>query len=114
MNKVIQAGIAIISCTVTEILVVGHLMLIVQANHDFMIAGIVSYVIFYIPHCVVDCVIVSEKFFTKRDVVLIVFQNIDKWENTGISTTYVIQLGECCQKLVGQGSREAAVKVERQ
>ena len=66
LNKVIQAGIAIISCTVTEILVVGHLMLIVQANHDFMIAGIVSYVIFYIPHCVVDCVIVSEKFFTKK------------------------------------------------
>ncbi len=78
-----------------------------------MIAGIVSYIVLNVPYCVVDCVIVSEKFFTKRNVVLIVFQDIDKRENAGIGTTYVIQLRECCQKLVGQGSGEAAVKVER-
>ena len=65
-----------------------------------MVTQKVGHVILNIPHSVVNSVVVSEKFLTQRNIVLIVLQDVNEREYTGVRTTHVIQLRVCGQELV--------------
>ena len=60
-----------------------------------MITQIVGDIVLNIPYRVVNGVVVGEKFFTKRDIVLIIFQNIDEREYAGVGAAGIVQFREC-------------------
>ena len=80
VQEIIEAGVAIVACTITHILVVGHLVFEENTGGHLVCAKIGCYVVLDVPYSVVHCVVPSKELVTCGNVVLVIFQDIDEWE----------------------------------
>ena len=70
IDEVVNTVVAVVTCTVTHILVVCHLVLIAQASHEFVLAEIECHVVLHVPYSVVYGVVISEELIAKCYVVV--------------------------------------------
>ena len=79
-QEIIEAGVTIVTCTITHILVVGHLVFEQDTAGHLVCTEICCYVVLDVPNSVVHRIVISKELITCSDVVLIILQNIDERE----------------------------------
>ena len=109
---IIGQVVTIVTRTITHILVVGHLMLEGHTGHNLMRAHVIGHVILDVPDSVMNGIVPCEQLVTESHVVITVTCNINEGELGRVSTTYVVELRDGSQELVGEVLRQTAVQVE--
>jgi hypothetical protein len=116
VEEVIKASVTIVTCTVSHVRVVSHLVLIVDTSCELVVTSVVSEVILDRDVSVVNTVVPCEELVSESDVrkncATVVVTDVDEWEVLRVSTTHVIELRECCEELVREVVAETAVEVE--
>ncbi len=112
-KEVIETCITIVTGTVTHIHIVSHLVFESHTAGNLMVGSIISDIILEVINRVVNRIVPREQFITKRDVALVVLEDINERELIGICSTHIIELRESEQELVGQLISEAAVQIDR-
>ena len=72
VNEIIDGFVAIVACTVTHVLVVGHLVLEVDTGHKLMAAEEICKVILYVGNGVVHSVVPCKELISESHVVVVV------------------------------------------
>ena len=115
VEEVIEAVIAIVTCTVTHVLVVGHLMLEHHAGSELVLTHIKGDVVLDVPDGVMNGIVIGKQLIAKGDVVVVAaIEDINEWELRRVGTTDIIELRIGCQELVGEVLRKAAVQIDRE
>ena len=103
VDEVVNTVVTIVASTVSHILVVGHLVFIAYATHEFVVAEIEGHVILHVPHCVVYGVVICKQLIAKSYVVVSVartIKNVDEGEFGRVSSTHVVEFRESSEELV--------------
>ena len=92
IHEILHAGIAVVTCTVTHILVVGHLMLEGDTTHDLMGTQIIGQVVLDVPNGIVNGVVPCEELITESHIVVVAtIEDIDEGELRRVGTTDIIE-----------------------
>ena len=65
VQEVIEASVTVVTCTVSHVCVVSHLILIAQTTDNLVVAEIVGKVILKIEHVVVHTIVPCEELITE-------------------------------------------------
>ena len=106
--------VAIVTRTVTHVLVVGHLVLEGDTTHDLVVAKIVGQVVLDVPNGVVHGVVPCEELIAEGHVVVVVAGDVDEGELRRVGAAHVVELRVGSQELVRQVVGQTAVQVERE
>ena len=116
VDEVINTCVAIVTGTVPNIDVVGHLVLEVEASGNLVIAAEVGKVVLDAEVGVVDGVVPGEQLVAEGHVVAVgtgTVLDIDERELVGGAAAHVVKLGVGHEQLVGEPVGKTAVEVER-
>ena len=119
VQEVAHGVVAVVTGTVTHILVVRHLVLEVHATGDLVVAHIVSEVVLDVGHGVVHGVVPGEELIAQGHIVVgpdavlhqVAVKDVDERELGGAGAADVVKLGISGEELVGEVVAQAAVEV---
>ena len=103
---------AVVTCTVTHIHIVGHLVLEADTCGEFVVLHIIGSIVLDVPDRVVNGVVIGEQLIAEGHVVVVVFRNVDMGEHSRLRVTDIVELRIGEQQLVRQIVCETAVQVE--
>ena len=95
VDEVVHATIAIVTGTITHILVVRHLVLIADTCYDLVVASVVCDVVLDVEDGIVYGIVPCEEFVTQSHVLsgsVGTIVDVYEGELVGVGTTYIVKL----------------------
>ena len=83
VDEVIYAEVTVVTCSVSHVSIVSHLIFIAQTCCKLMGSEVVCKVILHICNCVVNCVVPCEELVSERDVrgvCTCTVHDVNEWE----------------------------------
>ena len=81
VDEIVNARISVVTCTISHIGVVSHLVLVVETHRELVVTLVVNEVVLHIEHSVVNGIVVGEELKSESHVL-------------GVSTGTVLDINE--------------------
>ena len=94
VDEIVNACITIVSCTVSHVSIVSHLVLIVETHGKLMVSSIIYEVILDVCDSVVNCVVPSEELISESHILSVCscsVLNVDEWELLRVCSTDIVK-----------------------
>jgi len=100
IDEVIYAVVSVITCTITHINVVSHLILCAQTEYYLMVTCIISEVILECCYSIVNTIVQGKELISERKVIVTVLLDVDEWEHIRSCTSNIVKLRICHEELI--------------
>ena len=94
VDEIVNASVTVVSCSVSHISIVSHLILIAEAHGKFVISSIIYEIILDVCNGVVNCVVPSEELISESHVLSVgscSVLDVDEWELFRVCATNIVK-----------------------
>ena len=94
VDEIVNACITIVSCTVSHVSIVSHLVLIVETHGKLMVSSIIYEVILDVCNSVVNSVVPGEELISESHILSVcscTILNINEWELIRVCSTNIVK-----------------------